>query len=123
MNKSQKIVRGGLSVVVLALLVFSLFMVGFNLWQYSKGFEENCKHCSWYEARSGNCEWSLEELDDQEHFRGDNNPSCGDMGSYEMAWKISMMLMFFIPVMFIVMLVAAVLSRNKKKKMEKKNDN
>jgi len=99
------------SMVLMTILLFLIFLGGFYLWNNSKGYDVNCKHCSWTEFQDGSCKYSEQELKEQEDGKGDIR--CMDMGSYEMSWKFGMMMMWMSGAMILFGWIMFLLEFNK----------
>jgi len=84
LNKDNKISIAFLLSVILLIALGSLILVLSWNWHQSinKSMKEECKFCPIYEK---NCPYTDKELLDQEYESG----PCSDMGSYEIAWKLS----------------------------------
>jgi hypothetical protein len=84
---------------ILILMAIAMFNFGVMFHNYiTKEMKENCKLCSLFDKE---CPYTDQELLDQEYGGG----PCGDMGPYELKFKLGLMFTFGIGLMFLTMSV------------------
>lgn len=87
------------SAFILLLMTIAMFNFGIMFHNYiTKEIKENCKVCSLFDQT---CPYTDEELLEEEYGGG----PCGDMGPYEMKFKIGIMFFFGIGTSFLAMAI------------------
>jgi hypothetical protein len=91
------------SALILILMAIAMFNFGVMFHNYiTKEMKENCKLCSLFDKE---CPYTDQELLDQEYGGG----PCGDMGQYELKFKLGLMFTFGIGLVFLTMSVLILL--------------